>query len=110
MKQISLSILHSDIMEILKDPITVFVDDDADIVKVIAAADEKFTGINKARFPIENLSSFLQLVWDLEKWNFFEDVGVEGRSPEGKWLRIRADPSLNLPPLSDIKLTPDAGC
>ncbi|HUY01573.1 MAG TPA: hypothetical protein VMV49_18560 [Candidatus Deferrimicrobium sp.] len=110
MKQILISILHSQIMEITKDPLIVNVADHADIVSVLIAADQIFAQVKKGPFPIENLSSLLQLVWNPREWNFYDDVGVEGRSSDGKWLKIRADLSLNLPPNSDIKLTPDAGC
>ena len=110
MKEITISILHPDIFKITKDPITVHVADDADVVQVIAAADEIFAKIAKGSFPIENLSNLLQLVWDIKSWNFFVDVGVEVRDRNKTWLPLRDNPTLILPAGTDVKLNPDAGC
>lgn len=110
MKQITLSILHPDIFRVTTDAITVTVDDNADVVQVIAAADKIFLKLSKGLFPVENLTNFLQFVWDVKAWNFFVDVGIEARDPNKEWIPLRDDPNLNLPSGSDIKLNPDAGC
>ncbi|MHA1266963.1 MAG: hypothetical protein ACTSRS_17125 [Candidatus Helarchaeota archaeon] len=110
MKEILISVLASEIMEIAKDPIKVTVDDDADFIQAMAAADRIFAKLSEGKFPIEQLSSLLQLVFDPRSWNFYEDMGIECRTPDGRWIPLRADPSLNLPPGTDIKLTPDSGC
>ncbi|MHA1650911.1 MAG: hypothetical protein ACTSYB_12015 [Candidatus Helarchaeota archaeon] len=110
MKQITISVLHPDIFKVTEDPITVTVDDNADIIQAIAAADRIFHQLCKGDFPVENLSSLLQFVWDVKSWNFFVDVGVEARAPDKTWLPLRDDPTLNLPPGAEIKLNPDAGC
>ncbi|NVM54812.1 MAG: hypothetical protein HWN66_14005 [Candidatus Helarchaeota archaeon] len=110
MKEITISIFHPEIFEITTDPITVNINDDADIVQAIAAADQVFAQLIKDSFPVENLSSLLQLIWDIESWNFFVDVGIEVRTPDKTWLPLRDDPTLILPPGTDVKLNPDAGC
>ena len=110
MKEVSIFVLHPELFSVSGDPITVEVADDADVVQAIAAADKIFAQLNKGSFPIENISNLLQLVWDIEAWNFFVDVGVEARAPDKSWLPLRDDPSLILPPGADVKLNPDAGC
>ena len=109
MKQITIHILDPYIFEITKDPISVTVDDDADIVQAIAAADQIFAQMTKS-FPLENLSNLLQYVWDLKEWDFFVDVGVEVRDSEKNWIALRDEPTLILPPGTSVKLNPDAGC
>lgn len=110
MKKISVQILHPNILELIDEPIAVSIDEKADIVKIISDADDKFSQITKGSFPIENLSSLLQLLWDVKNWEFFEDVGIEARTSNGAWIPLRADPDLVIPPDADIKLNPDAGC
>ena len=110
MKQILLSILHPNLTKILKDPLTVTIEDDADIVKTIMAADKLFARIHKGPFPIENIYSLLQLLWNFRTESFYEDIGIDARTPEGEWLPLRDTPLIDLPPNSDIKLNPDAGC
>ena len=110
MKQIIIHILDPYIFEITKDLISVTVNDDADIVQAIAAADQIFAQMTKGSFPLENLSNLLQYVWDLKEWDFFVDVGVEVRDGEKNWIALRDDPTLILPPGTSVKLNPDAGC
>lgn len=110
MKQIVLSILHPSLTKILKEPLMVKVEDNADIVKTIIAADKLFAQIHKDPFPIENIYSLLQLLWDFRTESFYEDIGIDARTPEGEWLPLRDTPLINLPPDSDVKLNPDAGC
>lgn len=110
MKDIIISVLASEIMEIAKDPIAVTVDDDADIVQALAAADKIFTKMHGGKFPIEELSSLLQLVFNPRTWEFYEDMGLEARAPDKTWVPLRGNASLNLPQGTDVKLTPDAGC
>ena len=110
MKQILLSILHPNLTKILKEPLTVTIEDDDDIVKTIIAADKLFARIHKGPFPIENIYSLLQLLWNFRTESFYEDIGIDARTPEGEWLPLRDTPLIDLPPNSDIKLNPDAGC
>ena len=110
MKEVTIFVLHPELFKILDDPVTVTIEDDADVVQAIAAADRIFTERSGGKFPLENISSLLQLVWDINNWNFFVDVGVEARTPDKSWLALRDDPSLILPAGTDIKLNPDAGC
>ena len=110
MKEITISILQHEIMELVKEPFKVLVEDDADIVKTLAAVDQFFTTLYKGNFPIQNVSSILQLVWNPRIWNFYEDMGLEIRDQDGNWIPLRGDPTFILPSGTDIKLTPDAGC
>ncbi|MFX1294559.1 MAG: hypothetical protein ACFFD2_06875 [Promethearchaeota archaeon] len=110
MKEISISVLASEIMELAKEPIKVTIDDNADFVQAMAAADLLFAKLHGGTFPIKTISSLLQLVFDLRTWNFYEDMGIECRTSDGGWIALRDTPNLNLPPGTDIKLTPDAGC
>lgn len=110
MKRINLAILHPRIFEITSDPITVEVDEAADVVQVIAAADLHFALMTKGFFPIENISSLLQLVWDVKNWNFFEDVGIDARDAAQNWIPLRLDPTASLPTGATVTLNPDAGC
>ncbi len=110
MKKIKVAVLHPDIFPVTADPIMVTVDDNADVIQAIAAADKVFLKLAKGSFPIKNLSSLLQFVWDITSWNFFEDVGIDARTPDNTWIPLRDDPTRSLPPGSDIKLNPDAGC
>ncbi len=110
MKEVTVFVLHPELFKVLAEPITVTVGDDADVVQALAAADEVFAERSKGQFPLNNISSLLQLVWDIKNWNFFVDVGVEAHAPDKSWLALRDDPSLNLPAGADIKLNPDAGC
>ncbi len=110
MKTITLHFLHPEIMQFYKEPIQVTVDDDADVVHAIAAGDQVLAQKLKGKFPLAEVSSFLQLVWDPIKWNFFEDVGIDARDAEKTWIPLRDDPTIVLPPGSDVKINPDAGC
>ena len=110
MKEIKIDILASEIMEITKEPLTVAVEDDAEIVQAIAAADQIFARLSHGKFPIKNITSLLQLVWNPREWNFYEDMGIEIRDLAGNWIPLRGNPLLNLPPGTSVKLTPDAGC
>jgi len=110
MKEILLSVLHTSLTNILKEPLMVTVKDDADIVQTLIAADKLFAQIHKGPFPIENIHSLLQLLWDFQTKGFYEDVGIDARTPEGEWLPLRDTPLMELPSGSDIKLNPDAGC
>lgn len=110
MKQLMVHILDPYIFEITKDPISVTVEDDADIIHTIAAADRIFAQMTKGSFPVKNISNLLQYVWDFKEWNFFVDVGVEVRDAENNWIALRDNPNLILPPGTKIHLNPDAGC
>ncbi|NVM27707.1 MAG: hypothetical protein HWN65_02605 [Candidatus Helarchaeota archaeon] len=110
MKTITLHFLHPHVMEIHRDPIDVTVDNDADVIQAIAAGDRFLTQKHKGKFPLEGISSFLQLVWDPNEWTFFEDVGIEARDAEKAFIPLRDDPTVVLPPGSDVKINPDAGC
>lgn len=110
MKDIKILVLHPEIFQVTKDPINVRVADNADVIEVIAAADKEFSKLTKGSFPVENLSSLLQFVWDVKENNFFVDVGVEVRGPDKTWIPLREDPTISLPAGTDVKLNPDAGC
>ncbi|MHA1278469.1 MAG: hypothetical protein ACTSQI_13275 [Candidatus Helarchaeota archaeon] len=110
MKEVKIFVLHPDLFKILDEPVTVMVDDEADVVQAIAAADKVFLEKSEGDFPLENLFSLLQLVWDVNEWNFFVDVGIDARAPDKSWLPLRDDPELVLPAGADIRLNPDAGC
>lgn len=110
MKTITLHFLHPHVMEIHRDPIEVTVDNNADIIQAIAAGDLILAQKFKGKFPLEDVSSFLQLVWDPNEWTFFEDVGIEARDAEKTWIALRDNPNVVLPPGSDVKINPDAGC
>ena len=110
MKTITLSILHPNFSKALKDPLKVTVEDKADIISTLIAADKSFAQIHKGPFPIEKISSLLQLLWNFRTQGFYEDIGIEARTPEGEWLPLRDTPLIDLPSGSDIKLNPDAGC
>ena len=110
MKTIILSILHPNFTKTLPDPIKVTVEDDANIISALIAADKSFAQLHKGSFPIENISSLLQLIWNFRTQGFYEDIGIEARTPEGEWLPLQDTPLINIPSGSDIKLNPDAGC
>ncbi len=110
MKTITLSILHPNFSKALKDPLKVTIEDKADIISTLIAADKSFAQIHEGPFPIENISSLLQLLWNFRTQGFYEDIGIEARTPEGEWLPLRDTPLIDLPSGSDIKLNPDAGC
>ncbi|NHI93938.1 MAG: hypothetical protein EAX96_15725 [Candidatus Lokiarchaeota archaeon] len=110
MKTIEFSVLNSEIRNIIE---TMFLqlDDEADIIDIIAAGDRKFSEIlgNKP-FPIDIFQNLMHLLFNPETEEFYEDIGVEARDSKGKWLSIRRNPSINVPDKSFIYLTPDAGC
>jgi hypothetical protein len=110
MKKITISILHPNFTKTLSDPIQVTVEENADIIGTLIAADKSFARIHKETFPIENMSSLLQLIWNFRTQGFYEDIGIEARTPQGEWLPLRDTPLINIPAGSDIKLNPDAGC
>ena len=110
MKTIELAILNSEIRKYIE---TMFltVDDDADVVDILAAGDEKFFGIlGNDPFPIDIFNNLMHLLYNPETEEFYSDVGTEARDANGKFLKIANDPSIKVPDKSFIYLTPDAGC
>ena len=61
MKQITISVLHPDIFKVTEDPITVTVDDNADIIQAIAAADRIFISSVKGISPSKISQAYFNL-------------------------------------------------
>ncbi|MHA1893194.1 MAG: hypothetical protein ACTSX4_01710 [Candidatus Helarchaeota archaeon] len=110
MKKIELAILNSEIRAISEN-FSLVIDDDADVVDIIAAADKKlFEILGNRPFPIDIFNNLLHLLYNPKTGKFYTDVGVEARDKDGKWLPIAEDTSIQVPDQSYIYLTPDAGC
>ncbi len=110
MKTIEFSVLNSKILKYM-DSMFLTVDDNANVIDIIATADQELTKILGNRpFPIDIFKNLLQLLYNPETDEFYGDVGVEARDQEKKWLPIVKDLSINIPDKSFIYLTPDAGC
>ena len=110
MKTVEVSVLNSIILK-HADKIEVTVEDNADVIDVLAAVDRRFSEIiGNKEFPIKIYNNLLHLLFNPETEEFYVDVAVEARDKESKWLAIINDMSMIIPDQSYIYLIPDAGC
>ena len=110
MKTIEFAVLNSEIRK-YTESMFLEVDDDADVVDILAKADNKlFQILGNDPFPIDIFNNLMHLLYNPETEEFYTDVGTEARDANGKFLKIAQDPSMKVPNKSFIYLTPDAGC
>ncbi|MHA1250634.1 MAG: hypothetical protein ACTSRP_11640 [Candidatus Helarchaeota archaeon] len=102
--------MSSKILKIKRDPFEISIDEGQSLIHAIAKADLKFHEITGGKFPIEGIKSMLQLVYDPKTGEFYDDVGIDVRDSNKKYLRVRLDPLMPIPNDSVAIITPDAGC
>ncbi|MEX2680302.1 MAG: hypothetical protein Q6373_001765 [Candidatus Sigynarchaeota archaeon] len=111
MKTVKVSFLDRALRQVIKDDTPCEVDDNADVLDVLARIDEDYMKRTiKAKRGQVVVRSIMQLVWNARDGTFFEDVGIEGRDPARNWVPCRTDPLAPLPDGTSIWITTDPGC
>ena len=97
---------------------SVKVDDNATFVQALAMVDKFiFEHPGESIFPIykEYIHNYLQLVWDPEKNEIYNDIGLSPYGPDEdayirRYMPLRDNIEFNLYPNSVIDIQPDSGC
>ncbi|MHA1270297.1 MAG: hypothetical protein ACTSPY_10960 [Candidatus Helarchaeota archaeon] len=110
MNKVQISVMSSAILKMVKIPFQVSISDSENILHAIAKADLQLFEKTNGKFPIEDLKSMLQLIYDPESGEFYDDVGIDVRDESKKYINIRKDPTLELHNNIIAIFTPDAGC
>ncbi|MHA1339426.1 MAG: hypothetical protein ACTSRZ_04780 [Promethearchaeota archaeon] len=111
MKKIKVDVGESTFAEFFKEPVELIVDDNANTFEIIAALDEHIL-----KLPVRpkkyswGANTIMQVLWDVKKWDYFEDVGVDAHGPNSEWLPARNKPFDPIPANSSIIFWPDSGC
>jgi hypothetical protein len=116
-KQIHISILDPAVDKILASPQIVEISDNGDLIEAIAAFDRKFFDHSKEN-PISRqkildereAKSLLHMLWNPRQNALYPNIGLEARGPQMKWIPLKDNMDLTLPPDSSIIITVDAGC
>ncbi|MHA1311081.1 MAG: hypothetical protein ACTSQO_09135 [Candidatus Helarchaeota archaeon] len=110
MKTIQFLLINSEILKINKEPFTILIDDTGNIIHTIAKADLELFKMTNGQFPIKGIKSMLQVIYNPKTGEFYEDVGIDVRDNNKKYLNVRSDPLLILPDQTVAIFTPDIGC
>lgn len=111
MKTIKIDVGDHHFRKMFADAVPVQVEDDATLLHVIAALDEKIIDHpNKPPELMFGAKCVLQLVWDPVSGQVYEDVAVEARTKDNAWIPLLDNPTMVLPDEASVFLWPDAGC
>ncbi len=109
MKKIKITIFAPDPENNLSNGITYVpeIDDNGSIIDALSSIDKKiFNQPERSFFPLYKglIYSFLQLIWDAEEDNIYEDCGVNAYGPNREYMPLRSDINFNLLPNSEITI------
>jgi hypothetical protein len=92
---------------------TVKVKDDATFIECLSMVDKYvLEHPEESIFPIYDgyIHYYLQLFWDPEKNEIYDDCGLLPYGPNREFMPIFENPEYNVLPDSKIDIQPDAGC
>ena len=110
--------LHT-IRQIIKMPQNLTFPDGTNVIDIIAYLDDLYQNLIKddtkphaMDFLEKKVRSILQLLWNPETEQFYEDVGLEARLPSqtAEPIPIEKNWRVEIPDQAWVVLTPDAGC
>lgn len=90
---------------------TINIQDDGTIIDAISNIDKKMiTNPEKSIFPLYKglIHCYLQLIWDAEENNIYEDCGVDAYGPNKEFMPLRENIEFNLYSNSNIIITAHA--
>ncbi len=117
MKTITMNVGVSGFRKHIRLPKDLHVADHTTVIDLIAILDRQFYEevrlAGKALptdFYWKEMHSLLQLFWNPEIQQFYDDVGIEAWTPETKPIAVEKDWKTTIPDQSWVYFTPDAGC
>ena len=119
MINVSVIVQLTTIRPIIKMPQNLKFPDGTNVIDIIGYLDEKYqkliandTKPHAMDFMEKKVRSILQLLWNPETEQFYEDVGLEARLPSqtGDTVPIEKNWRVEIPDQTWLVLTPDAGC
>jgi len=90
---------------------TINIQDDGTIIDAISNIDKKMmTNPEKSIFPLYKglIHCYLQLIWNAEENNIYEDCGVDAYGPNKEFIPLRENIEFNLYSNSNIIITAHA--
>lgn len=109
MKTIILIIRQNEISKVFLTGLRLQLDDTANVLDVIKAADKKIQE-SCGEFPVKQFRSLLQMVYHPRENRFYKQVAIQAHSTQGQFLNVREEPLTPLPDGTTIVLIPQGGC
>ncbi len=119
MKDVNVTISLHTFRKVVKMPRVMSLPDDAHIIDIISTLDQEFH--EKTRndgpahtmdFQDKKVKSLLQMLWNPKEEKFYNDVGIEARTPfpDLKALPVDTNWKFSIPSGANLILTPDPMC